>query len=68
MGNNRSCTTSLLDFYDGVSTGLNNKDGWEDCAFFNCQKAFLTVFHKRLIEKLKLQAGIRRRLLKWIVN
>lgn len=58
-----SCITNLLDFYDRVSSVINKRDGWVECLLQDCQKAFDSVPHRRLVRKLDLLARIRGRLL-----
>lgn len=62
----RSTVTNLLEFYDKVSEILHERDGWADCIYLDFQKAFDSVPHQRLIEKLDKMAGVRGKMLCWI--
>ncbi len=42
------------------------REGWADYIFLDCQKAFDTVPHKRLVHKLEMQAGVTGKVLHWI--
>ena len=55
----RSTVTNLLEFYDKVSDILQGRDGWADCIYLDFQKAFDSVPHERLLEKLDKLAGVR---------
>ena len=61
---NRSCLTNLLDFFHDMFTN-NDKHKAVDIIYLDFQKAFDSVPHKRLLEKLRAH-GIRGALLKWI--
>ena len=63
----RSTVTNLLEFYDRVSEIMQERDGWVDCIYLDFQKAFDSVPHDRLIAKLDKMAGVRGRVLKWII-
>ncbi|KAA3669890.1 uncharacterized protein DEA37_0002748, partial [Paragonimus westermani] len=62
----KSCVTNLLEFYDMVTAVRQEREGWVDCIFLDCKKAFDTVPHKRLVQKLEDQAGITGKALQWI--
>ena len=62
----RSTVTNLLEFYDKVSNILQERDGWADCIYLDFQKAFDSVPHERLLEKLDKLAGVKGDLLRWI--
>ncbi|WP_340581658.1 reverse transcriptase domain-containing protein, partial [Klebsiella pneumoniae] len=62
----KSCVTNLLEFYDKVTEVRQERDGWVDCIFLDCKKAFNTVPHKRLVQKLEDRACITGRGLQWI--
>ena len=62
----RSTVTNLLEFYDKVSNILQERDGWADCIYLDFQKAFDSVPHERLLEKLEKLAGVKGDLLRWI--
>lgn len=53
MGNN------FYDFYERVNPILYKTDGWVDHVFLDYKKELGTVPHKRLVEKLDLQASIK---------
>ena len=62
----RSTVTNLIEFYEKVCDILQERDGWVDCIFLDFQKAFDSVPHNRLLEKLDKLAGIRGTLKEWI--
>ncbi|KAK8748335.1 hypothetical protein OTU49_016085 [Cherax quadricarinatus] len=62
----KSCVTNLLEFYDKITEVRHEREGWADCIFLDCKKAFDTVPHKRLVQKLEHQAHITGRALQWI--
>ncbi|TOF82727.1 hypothetical protein CGJ15_26220, partial [Vibrio parahaemolyticus] len=62
----KSCVTNLLEFYDKVTEVRQEREGWIDCIFLDCKKAFDTVPHKRLLQKLEDQAHITGKALQWI--
>jgi hypothetical protein len=64
----KSCLTNLLEFYDKITRIRQDRDGWADCIFLDCQKAFDTVPHMRLLFKLERQAGVGGKVLAWIRN
>ncbi|XP_045588642.1 uncharacterized protein [Procambarus clarkii] len=41
--------TNLVEFYDKTTTIKQDREGWIDCIFLDCQKAFAIVLHKRLL-------------------
>ena len=49
---NRSCLTQLLEYFLEVHDSLDAHDP-VDAIYLDCQKAFDTVPHKRLLGKLK---------------
>ena len=61
----KSCTTQLLPFSHDISLGLNSCD-LIDIVYFDFQKAFDTVNHDIILQKLKLQFGINGMVLKLI--
>ena len=62
--NKRSCLTNLLDFTENL-LNLNDKNEPIDILFFDLQKAFDKVPHKRLLYQIK-KIGITGDLLKWL--
>ncbi|KAK8747748.1 hypothetical protein OTU49_016574, partial [Cherax quadricarinatus] len=62
----KSCITNLLEFYDKVTEVRHEREGWVDCVFLDCRKAFDTVPHKRLVQKLEDQTHVKGRALQWI--
>ena len=52
----RSCTTQLLEYFEELEDALDNGDN-TDVVYLDCRKAFDTVPHLRLLEKMKA-AGI----------
>ena len=52
----RSCTTQLLEYFEELEDALDNGDNI-DVVYLNYRKAFDTVPHLRLLEKMKA-AGI----------
>ena len=63
----KSCTTQLLPFSHDISLELNSSD-LIDVVYFDFQKAFDTVNHDIILQKLKLQYGINGMMLKLIKN
>ena len=61
---NHSCQTQLVDFIDEIQRSMNSQQQ-TDLLFIDFSKAFDTVPHKRLLNKLKFY-GIRGPLLQWI--
>ena len=67
---NKSCNTNLLSFKNSIASSLHDKTG-VDCSillYFDFAKAFDTVSHDLILNKLKLQYGIDGSLLKLLVN
>ena len=63
---NRSCLTNLLEFFNTVISDVDEYKAY-DVIYLDFQKAFDTVPHQRLLEKLRAH-GIRGNLLTWITN
>ena len=63
---NHSCQTQLVDFIDEIQQSMNSQQQ-TDLLFINFSKAFDTVPHIRLLNKLKFY-GIRGPLLQWIFS
>ncbi|KAL7630702.1 UNVERIFIED_CONTAM: hypothetical protein RMT77_019088 [Armadillidium vulgare] len=63
---NRSCLTNLLEFFNEVINNVDNHKSY-DVIYLDFQKAFDTVPHQRLLEKLRAH-GIRGKFLNWIKN
>ena len=61
---NQSCQTQPVDFIDEIQRSMNSRQQ-TDLLFIDFSKAFDTVPHKRLLNKLKFY-GIRGPLLQWI--
>ena len=64
---NKSCSTNLLSFTNSISLSLHDKTG-VDVVYFDFAKAFDTVSHDLILNKLKKQYGIDGNLLKLLVN
>ena len=64
---NKSCNTNLLSFTNSIVSSLHDKTG-VDAVYFDFAKAFDTVSHDLILNKLKLQYGIDGNLLKLLVN
>ena len=64
---NRSCATNLINLTDNIVTNLYKGIG-ADIIYFDFAKAFDTVNHDLLINKLKNNSNIDGRLLKFITN
>ena len=60
----RSCLTQLLEYFSEIHNCLDESDP-VDAIYLDCQKAFDTVPHKRLLAKLKAY-GITGKVLNWI--
>ena len=63
----RSCSSNLAIFCDSLSLSLNDNIP-VDVIYFDFSKAFDSVNHDLLLNKLKSRFGINGRLLKFIVN
>ena len=63
----KSCTTQLFPFSHDISLGLNSYQ-LIDIVYFDFKKAFDTVNHDIILQKLKLQFGINGMMLKLIKN
>ena len=61
---NKSCLTQLLEYFLEIHDHLDESDP-VDAIYLDCQKAFDTVPHRRLLVKLKAY-GITGKLLSWI--
>ena len=64
---NKSCNTNLLSFANSVSLSLHDKLG-ADVIYFDFSKAFDTVSHDIILNKLKTQYNIDGALLKFFAN
>ena len=64
---NKSCNTNLLLFTDSIASSLHNKTA-VDAVYFDFAKAFDTVSHDLILNKLKMQYKIDGSLLKILVN
>ena len=64
---NRSCSTNLITLTDNIVSNLYNDVG-TDIIYFDFTKAFDTVNHNLLLNKLKDKFNINARLLKFFVN
>lgn len=62
----RSNISNPLDFYAWVSNNSERRDASLDCVRLDCQKAFNTVPHNRVLKKLGFQPAIKDELLHWI--
>ena len=63
----KSCCTQMVGFCDSLAISLN-KNIRSDVIYFDFSKAFDTVNHDLILNKLKLQYSIDGRLLKFLVN
>ena len=63
----RSCETQLIPFYDNLACTLNNGSR-TDIVYFDFQKAFDSVNHDIILNKLKIQFNIDGLLLKFFVE
>lgn len=61
-----SCTTQLLEFYNDLVSEID-LGGQTDCIFLDFSKAFDTVSHPLLLEKLRI-FNIDERIFNWIEN
>ena len=64
---NRSCSTNLITLTDNIVSNLYNDVG-TDIIYFDFAKAFDTLNHDILLNKLKDKFNINARLLKFFVN
>ena len=64
---NKSCNTNLLTFIEPIARYLHEKIG-TDVIYFDFAKAFDTVSHDLILQKLKIQYKIDGTLLKLFVN
>ena len=64
---NKSCNTNLLTFTESIARSLREKIG-TDVIYFDFAKAFDTVSHDLILQKLKVQYKIDGTLLKLFVN
>ena len=64
---NKSCKTNLLTFTESIARSLHEKIG-TDVIYFDFAKAFDTVSHDLILQKLKVQYKIDGTLLKLFVN
>jgi len=62
----KSCLTSLIAFYDGM-TGWVDEERPVDVVYLDCSKAFDTVSHNILLGKLR-KCGLNECTLRWIEN
>ena len=63
----RSCTTNMVGFCDSIALSMNEGHR-SDVVYFDFSKAFDSVNHDLILEKLKLRYNIDGRLLKFLVN
>ena len=63
----KSCTTQMVDFVDSLSSSINENIR-VDTVYFDFAKAFDSVNHDIILNKLKHQFGIDGTLLKFIMN
>ena len=64
---NKSCTTNLISIVEDIAYSLHNKAG-TDIIYFDFAKAFDTVNHDLLLEKLKYKFNIDGRMLKFLCS
>ena len=66
---NKSCTTNMVYFTDNISSAINNPNTHSvDVIYFDFSKAFDSVNHDLILEKLKYKFGIDGRFLNFIKN
>lgn len=63
----KSCTSQLLDFNCHLALDLNNR-GENDIVFFDFQKAFDSVSHDVILEKVKNEFNINGKMLRFLTN
>ena len=63
----KSCTTQMVDFVDTLSSSINENIR-VDTVYFDFAKAFDSVNHDIILNKLNHQFGIDGTLLKFIIN
>ena len=67
--NKKSCTTNMATFTDSVVMSINDNETYStDVVYFDFSKAFDSVNHDLMLEKLKKAYKIDGRLLKFIMN
>ena len=64
---NKSCTTQLIPFVDDLALGLNNNKNI-DIVYFDFAKAFDSVNHDIILEKLKVNFNVDGIMLKFLVE
>ena len=64
---NKSCNSNLLTFTESIARSLHEKIG-TDVIYFDFAKAFYTVSHDLILQKLKVQYKIDGTLLKFFAN
>ena len=64
--NGRSCTTSLITFYNNVAHNVDNKRNY-DVIFLDFAKAFDKIPHTNLIAKLR-RTNLHHSIINWILN
>ena len=64
----RSCVLQLLDFLNNVYTHIDDKKKNVEVIYLDLKKAFDSVNHAKLLEKLKNNFGVSNPLLKIIAN
>ena len=63
----RSCTTQMVDYIDSLSVSINDNIR-TDVIYFDFAKAFDSVNHDVILDKLKFEFGIDGTLLKFVMN
>ena len=63
----RSCTTQMVSFTDSLALNLNAK-GQTDIIYFDFAKAFDSVNHDVILEKLRYKFGIKGKLLNFFID
>ena len=64
---NKSCTTNMVNFCDNLALSLNN-DKRSDVVYFDFAKAFDSVNHDLILQKLKYRYKVDGTLLKFVCN